>query len=63
MSLIRQFDRLVDLKEEVKIHVAEVHFGGQILSPVKNARSGVEYYNAQVNDGSMTFQLVVRITT
>ncbi len=56
MSLIRQFDRLVDLKEEVKIHVAEVHFGGQILSPVKNARSGV-------NDGSMTFQLVVRITT
>ena len=56
MSIKRKIENLKDISEE--IDSTEVHFGVEMLSPVKKARSGVEYYNGQVTDGSSTVRLV-----
>ena len=57
MSIKRKFDQLEDVTGEVSN--AELHFGIQVLSPMKKSSNGAcEYYNSEVTDGTKTFRLV-----
>ena len=55
MAQKRNFEFLQDVKEATN---AEVHFGVELLSPLKKSKSGYDYYNAQVNDGTKAIRLV-----
>lgn len=56
MSKKRSFESLLQIDDETPN--AEVHFGVEMLSPVKTSMKGVEYYNAKVSDGSKKLRLV-----
>ena len=56
MSTKRSFENLADIKEDQ--NGVELHFGIETVSPMKKGRSGIPYYDGQVNDGSRTLRLV-----
>ena len=56
MSLKRNYQNLEDVTDETSN--VELHFGIEILSPVKKSKLGNEYYNAKVSDGTKSLRLV-----
>ena len=56
MSKKRSYNSLLEIENETP--TAEVHFGIEMLSPVKTSKRGVSYYNTKVNDGSKQLRLV-----
>ena len=56
MSQKRSIDQLADTTKESQ--GVEVHFQVESLSPVKKARSGINYYDGLVNDGTRKVHLV-----
>ena len=56
MANKRTYYSLVAIEEEAQ--EAEVHFGIEMLSPVKKSKSGYDYYNARVSDSSKALRLV-----
>ena len=56
MSEKRKYSRLQDIQDEV--NDTELQFGVEVLSPIKKSRSGFDYYNGKVNDGTKSLRLV-----
>ncbi len=56
MALKRSFENLSEI--DYVVPGAEVHFAVEVLSPIKKGRSGVDYYDAFVTDGTKKMRLV-----
>ena len=50
MTQKRSFDKLADIEDTESS--ADAHFAVQHLTPVKKAKSGIQYFDGYVTDGS-----------